>query len=85
MVLDEQIIGLCGGTRIANIAETFVAIIFTTKAFESTFDGVACFQYVLYQRAMLVLTLWSATLRTLSVPFTRKIVSVKIDISLLSC
>ena len=48
MVLDEQIMGLCGETRIANKVETFATMVSTTKAFESRFSGVTCFQYVSY-------------------------------------
>jgi len=50
MVLDEQIMGLCGETRIANKVETFATMVSTTKAFESMFSGVTCFQYVSYPK-----------------------------------
>lgn len=51
MVLDEEIMGLCGETKIANKAETFITMIqvfeyyishHLTKAFESMFGGVTC-------------------------------------------
>ncbi|KAF8079227.1 glycosyltransferase family 2 protein [Lyophyllum atratum] len=51
MVHDEEIMGLCGETKIANKAETFVTMMqvfeyyishHMTKAFESMFGGVTC-------------------------------------------
>ncbi|KAF6754184.1 chitin synthase [Ephemerocybe angulata] len=51
MVCDEEIMGLCGETKIANKAETFVTMMqvfeyyishHMTKAFESMFGGVTC-------------------------------------------
>jgi len=51
----EQIMVLCGETKIANKVETFATIIFMTKAFESMSSGVTCFQYASYQMAILVL------------------------------
>jgi len=51
MVADEEIMGLCGETKIANKAETFITMIqvfeyyishHLTKAFESMFGGVTC-------------------------------------------
>lgn len=51
MVCDEEIMGLCGETKIANKAETFVTMMqvfeyyishHLTKAFESMFGGVTC-------------------------------------------
>ncbi|KAJ7696111.1 chitin synthase-domain-containing protein [Mycena olivaceomarginata] len=51
MVCDEEIMGLCGETKIANKAETFVTMMqvfeyyishHMTKAFESMFGGVNC-------------------------------------------
>ncbi|KAF8905167.1 glycosyltransferase family 2 protein [Mucidula mucida] len=51
MVHDEEIMGLCGETKIANKAETFVTMMqvfeyyishHLTKAFESMFGGVTC-------------------------------------------
>ncbi|KZT27507.1 glycosyltransferase family 2 protein [Neolentinus lepideus HHB14362 ss-1] len=51
MVQDEEIMGLCGETKIANKAETWVTMIqvfeyyishHLTKAFESMFGGVTC-------------------------------------------
>lgn len=51
MVTDEEIMGLCGETKIANKAETFVTMMqvfeyyishHMTKAFESMFGGVTC-------------------------------------------
>jgi len=44
----EQIMVLCGETKIATI-------IFMTKAFESMSSDVTCFQYASYQMAILVL------------------------------
>ncbi|KAJ7264740.1 glycosyltransferase family 2 protein [Mycena rebaudengoi] len=51
MVHDEEIMGLCGETKVANKAETFVTMMqvfeyyishHMTKAFESMFGGVTC-------------------------------------------
>ncbi|KAF8664601.1 hypothetical protein AX16_000701 [Volvariella volvacea WC 439] len=51
MVHDEEIMGLCGETKIANKAETFITMMqvfeyyishHMTKAFESMFGGVTC-------------------------------------------
>ncbi|KAH6911179.1 chitin synthase [Coprinopsis sp. MPI-PUGE-AT-0042] len=51
MVCDEEIMGLCGETKIANKAETFITMMqvfeyyishHMTKAFESMFGGVTC-------------------------------------------